>query len=173
VLGVCDISGGAGVCVECTGLSRVACGARACNSITKVCSPFAVGSAGLCEDCVSDAHCGATQRCVQETFSTTPLGFSCFPLAQAGSCPQTPFAGLATIATIDTPSQQMCLLRRTTCAGFNQSNSRPCTADLDCGEANEDDGRCGGNGLCSLPCTSGIDCPSGDVASCLGGVCQL
>jgi hypothetical protein len=175
-LAVCDTSAGAaaGVCVQCTGTQRAACGANVCNSSTKVCSPFAVGSAGLCEDCVSDAHCPSTQRCVQETFGTSPLGFSCFPLAQAGDCPLTPFSGLTTVSTIDNPGQAMCLLRRTTCAGFNQANNKPCSINADCGEVNQDDGRCDiVGGVCTLPCTSGVDCPSGDNASCLGGVCQL
>jgi hypothetical protein len=174
-LTVCDTSGAAGVCVQCTGKDRTACGANVCNSLTKVCSPFAVGSAGLCEDCVSDAHCPTNQRCVQESFGGATLGFSCFLLDAAGACPQTPFSGLTTVTTIDGDSEQACLLRRSTCAAFNQANNKPCTADTDCGEASiANDGACDTNsGVCSLPCASGIDCPSGDNASCLGGVCQL
>lgn len=181
VLGVCDVSAGAnaGVCVECTGQDRTACGTFVCNSQTKVCSPFLLGSAELCSDCVSDAHCPASQRCVQEQFDGSPLAgiFSCFPLAQAGDCPQTPFAGLTTVNTIDAVSASVCLLRQTTCAGFNQSNNVPCTTNAQCGDPALNDGRCfitsPPDGVCSIPCASGVDCQSGENNSCLGGICQL
>jgi hypothetical protein len=177
-LAVCDTSGGAGVCVQCTGKDRTACGSTVCNSTTKVCSPFAVGSAGLCEDCVSDAHCGTNLRCLQETFegALVPNSFSCFPLDSANACPQTPFSGLATATTIDGDSEAVCLLRQTTCAGFNQANNKPCSAAADCGEPSLNDGICDipdgeVTGTCRLPCASGIDCPSGSNTSCLGGFC--
>jgi hypothetical protein len=176
VLGVCDVSAGAnaGVCVQCTGPQRAACGTFACNSQTKVCSPFQVGSASLCGDCVSDAHCPSTQRCALEQFDGSSLGqYSCFPVDQAGDCPQTPFAGLNTVSTIDGVSEALCLLRQTTCAGFNQAANRNCTVDTDCGEDGLDDGRCDValTGLCTIPCISGLDCPSG--GGCSGGSCGL
>jgi hypothetical protein len=172
---VCDVSAGptAGVCVQCTGAQRAACGTFACDSLDRVCSPFQAGSANFCGDCVSDAHCPTGWRCVQEQFEGSPLSaYSCFPVASGGDCPQTPFSGLTTLNTIDGVSEAMCLLRRSTCAGYNQAGNRSCTGDADCGEEGLDDGRCEpSDNTCSLPCTSGIDCPSGENDSCLGGVC--
>jgi hypothetical protein len=175
-LGVCDTSAGAsaGVCVECTGDQRAACGANVCNSLTKVCSTFPVGSAATCLDCVSDAHCAAGDRCVLETFNGTNLGFSCFNLKPAGTCPGGPYAGPATVTTIDGVSVDVCLLRRSTCKAVNQSPSLPCTVDADCGETGLDDGRCDtAQGLCSLPCASALDCPGGSNSTCSVGVCLL
>jgi hypothetical protein len=170
VLGVCDTSGAAGVCVQCTGANRTACGANVCNSLTKVCSPFAVGSAGVCQDCVSDAHCAPTDRCVLETFAGTSLGYSCFHVRQGATCPS-PYAQASTATTIDGQSETVCSLRSSTCSALNQMFT-PCTGDAECGEANLDDGRCS-TSMCSLPCTSGIDCPSGSPTACEDGVCLL
>ncbi len=177
-LGVCDTSAGAnaGVCVQCTGAQRAACNGNVCNSLTKTCSPFGPGTAGLCQDCVSDAHCGANLRCVQERFNDAVIAgaFSCFPVAQAGDCSQTPFVGLATLNTVDGVSSQVCNFRRTTCAGFLQSGRQPCTVNADCGEASLDDGRCDATlDLCSVPCTSVIDCPDVEQGTCSGGACSL
>jgi len=177
VLGVCDVSGAAGVCVQCTGRQSAACGANICNSVTKVCSPFAAGTAGLCRECVSDAHCAATQRCVLETFGLTTLRPACFPLNQNDVCP-TPYAQRASTNTVDGVIEDVCLLRRTTCAGVIQATT-PCTSDVDCGETNLDDGRCVANPsglgsmLCAMPCQSGVDCPLGAPTSCESGFCQL
>lgn len=181
-LGVCDVSAGAnaGVCVQCTGQQRAACGIFVCDSRAKVCSTsFEVGEAGLCEDCVSDAHCGANLRCVQERFDGASLeAYSCFPIAQAGECSPRPFSGETTVTTIDGVSESVCLLLRTTCAGFNQAGSLNCTVNADCGEPDLDDGRCDaeGTGLCSIPCNFGtLDCPTGDNADCTSNnnVCPL
>jgi hypothetical protein len=178
ILGVCDLSGGAnaGVCVQCTGNERAACAGNVCNSLTKTCTMFAVGSAATCLDCVSDAHCAAGDRCVMETFGTpaTNLGFSCFNLNPTGNCPGGPYEGDASVTTIDGAAANVCLLRRSTCAAVNQSPSRPCTVDADCGEPNLDDGRCDTDqGLCTLPCASALDCPGGVNSTCSIGVCLL
>jgi hypothetical protein len=173
-LGVCDTSGAAGVCVECTGTNRTACGANVCNSMTKVCSPFAVGSAGRCQDCVSDAHCPTNQRCVLETFEGTNLGFSCFPVSTSGDCTLTPFSGPTDVTTVDGAAANVCLLRATTCAGFNQLGIKPCTLDTECGEENLNDGHCDTSaGFCSVPCAQPSDCPNSTPGSCAGSFCQL
>jgi hypothetical protein len=171
VLGVCDTSGAAGECVQCTGTQSAACGASVCNSLTRGCTPFAAGSAGLCNECLSDAHCSATQRCVLETFGLTTLGYECFPMAQNGTCPLTPFSGLTSVNTIDGAIADVCLLRRTTCAAFEAFSLQSCVVDTDCGESNLADGRCLTGSLgtrCSIPCSNGADCPSNDDRTCLG-----
>ena len=172
VLGVCDPSGAAGVCVQCTGTQSDACGANICNSLTKVCSPFPAGTAGRCQPCISDANCSANNRCILETFGLTTLGYACLPLAQNGTCALTPFSGLTRVNTIDGAIEDVCLLRRTTCAAFDALQLQSCTADADCGESNLDDGRCINDAnlgtRCSIPCSNGSDCPSNNDRSCLG-----
>ena len=172
VLGVCDTSGAAGVCVQCTGTQSAACGASICDSLARACSPFPAGTARICQTCISDASCPANDRCVLETFDLTTLGYACFPLAQNGTCGLTPFAGLTRVNTIDGAIEDVCLLRRTTCAAFNALELQSCTMDADCGETNLNDGRCvtdGSLGMrCSIPCSNGADCPSNDDRTCLG-----
>jgi hypothetical protein len=83
---------------------------------------------------------------------------------------------VTSVSTIDGVSQSMCLLLRTTCAGFNQAANRDCDVDADCGEVDLDDGRCdaAGTGLCSIPCNFGaLDCPSGDNSDCTNNMCTL
>jgi hypothetical protein len=171
-LGVCD----GGTCVECTGPQRGACGTSVCDSTTRQCTTFPVGSAALCGTCVSDAHCDTDQRCATHLFGATALGPFCFPLGTGvgGDCSLTPYSAPTPTTTVDGVTANLCLLRRTTCTGLGDVGEEDCTADADCGEAGLDDGRCDeGTGICSIPCTSNIDCFDPDQNSCLGGVCQL
>lgn len=176
-LGVCDLSGGAdggaAQCVQCTGTQFQACanGANVCNSLTRQCTNFAVGSAdGNCDPCVSDAHCDTDTRCVQETVGST--GYFCFPV-NSPTCNSVPFSVLTT-GTIDNGSQTACTLRRTSCAAFLDFDSQSCDADTDCGLPDVADGICTSAGargdFCSLPCTGASDCAGG---ACAGGVCEL
>jgi hypothetical protein len=180
VLGVCDTSGATGVCVQCTGTSHAACGTKACISQQKVCSPFDVGSATTCQDCVSDDHCAPGNRCVQETFPPPPatggtnLGFSCFNVKPTGNCPGVPYAQPASLTSIDGVAVDVCMLRRTTCAGILQFGSQACTADVDCGETGLNDAVCDTNlNRCSVPCSSVVDCPT-ELSTCsTDSVCLL
>jgi hypothetical protein len=175
-LAVCDTSAGAGVCVQCTGDQRAACGANVCNGSTRVCTTFPVGSAATCLDCVSDAHCAATDRCVPETFGGINFGFSCFPLKPAGNCPGRPYSTVTSLISIDHKAVDVCLPRLTTCAGVNQSQSgKPCTVASECGEDAVDDGACDttvGNGFCSVPCATASDCLSPLSVCSIDGVCR-
>ena len=175
-LGVCDLSGGAdgGVaqCVQCTGPQFQACasGANVCNSLTRQCETFAVGSAdGNCDTCVSDAHCDTDTRCVQEKVGST--GYFCFPVNNP-TCTAIPFSVLST-GTIDNPTQTACTLRRTSCAAILDFDSQACEDDADCGLTGVADGICvsaGARGdFCSVPCTGASDCAGG---LCSGGVCN-
>ena len=174
---VCD----AGICVQCTGKQFLACagGANVCNALTRQCTPFAVGSAGICGNCFSDAHCSidGTEHCAVQLFGTTEVGFFCFPSASnTGTC-QRPFANTTTTATIDDDIVTMCQLRQTTCKGLLAFNAlTPCSVDVDCGEPELNDGICvespAGN-LCSVPCGGMLDCP-GSVCTGTGpAACQL
>ena len=173
-LHVCD----AGTCVECTGPKNGACsnGTNVCNSTTKACTLTAVGSAALCDSCVSDNQCATTARCVQQA----ALGFFCMPLQAQGACPASgPTRGFiqqATSATIDTPSAAVCQPRLATCPAFVAYR-----AGRACDDANDDEtcgqgGSCepvpgGGNDfLCTIPCAGVSDCLSG---SCLDDLCSL
>jgi hypothetical protein len=174
---VCDTSGATGVCVQCTGTNRTACDTKACNSLTKVCSPFDAGSAGSCQDCVSDDHCAAGNRCLAEIFPPgaggTNLGFSCFPLAQNGTCAGRPYALAANATSIDGAAVNVCTLRLTTCAGVNNFFAGlPCTADSGCG-ANLNDAICEPDtDRCSVPCITNVDCPSAPSTCSTAGVCS-
>jgi hypothetical protein len=170
-LPVCD----AGTCVQCTGSKNAACsnGVNVCDSRTKQCTTFLRSSAATCEPCVSDAHCGTTQRCAFHLFGTTPLGPFCLPVATgaaSNTCSSTPFAGLTASTTIDGVSANLCLLRLTTCEGLADFGVQACDAAADCGEDGLADGLCDeGVETCSIPCNSSLDC----FGDCLGGVCEL
>jgi hypothetical protein len=171
-LGVCDTAGGADggapQCVQCTGLQRQACGANVCNSLTRVCTAFGLGSATLnCDVCVSDAHCAPDTRCVLE--SSGSGGYFCLPVPNPG-CTSFPFSVMAT-GTIDSATQAVCQFRRTTCDAFLDFAVTACNGDQECGIPSvAADGICANSGTCSLPCTDPTDCAGG---GCAGGVCDL
>jgi hypothetical protein len=180
--GICDTSANSPSCVQCTGQQDDACAPNVCDSRTKICTNLPAGSAGICETCVSDAHCtggqatGATgRRCALQVFGTTEVGNFCFPLAQTGACPLTPFAGPSDLESIDGVPANVCLLRRTTCPALDDFGlqGKDCATSDACGVDGLDDGVCDtGAGKCSVPCTADIDCQGGNL-SCLGSVCQL
>jgi hypothetical protein len=170
-LGVCDT----GTCVECTGPKRAACGTNVCNSLTKVCSTQAAGSADLCETCVSDAACASTARCVTQTFGGASVGFFCFPLATGaapGTCGGRFYLDSTIIPTIDAeqPTPTVCELRETTCpALLAYTRADPCDTSADCGIASVADGICDAVlDVCTVPCGGGSDCLSAcrDDLSC-------
>lgn len=176
-LNVCD----AGSCVQCTGLQREACGANVCDSLARQCTAFPANSADTCEPCVSDAHCEADARCVEQTFNLQSIGFFCFPLTVGtpGTCEQNMFVTATAAATIDEPTANVCLQRQSTCPArlayitgvrcLDADDHGPCGGGIDFG------GACvlGPPGFaCTVPCISSSDCTS-DTADCLAGLCQL
>jgi hypothetical protein len=113
---------------------------------------------------------------VLETFDGTDLGYSCFPLKPTGNCPAFPYTTVTTLTTIDGNAVDVCLPRRTTCAGVNQGRRfTPCALDTDCGEIGLDDGACNtsvANGQCSVPCAIQLDCLNA-LSTCSGdAVCR-
>ncbi len=177
-LGVCDTSSGDGVCVQCTGDQRQACagGANVCNSTTRTCTTFAVGSAtNPCATCVSDAHCSTSARCIQQTFAGTNVGFFCFPLQSAGSCQTRGFGQLSSATTIEDDVAAVCLQRETTCPAFaDYGELQACASEADdaaCGVTGLADGSCvprGAGFVCSINCEFVDDCPTG---ICTNGAC--
>lgn len=171
--GVCDD----GECVQCTGTSFQACasGANVCDSLTRTCTLLPVGSAGLCDACVSNAHCSAngSEICAMQLFAGNEVGFFCFPASSQGTCPLVPFSGAGSVTTIDGTTASICSLRATTCTAFDHFANRACTGADDCGEPGLNDGRCL-DGTCTIPCTAGaLDCSGGEATSCLAAVCQF
>lgn len=157
-LGVCDT----GTCVECTGPQREACGTNVCDSLAKTCTNRPAGAAGLCDDCVSDAECSASARCVSQSFDGAPIGNFCVPTPVAGNCDgQRPYVGAASVPTLDsTTPAAVCVLRSTTCPGLND-RTNTCDVDADCGADGVADGVCvafGGGNQCTTPCSSENDC---------------
>ena len=167
-LNVCD----AGSCVQCTGLRREACGANVCDSLTRQCTAFAAGGADLCEPCLSDAHCDPDARCILQTLGAQSIGYACFPVQAPGqfACPTRGFAGQATIASMDTPSQDVCLQRATSCSAYlNYEAGTTCDPEGDdatCGPS----GTCGAMGRCTISCDGISDCISG---MCIDDLCSL
>ena len=173
-LNVCD----AGSCVQCTGLQREACGANVCDSFERSCTAFPAGTAGSCEACLSDAHCGSNARCVQQTFGLQSIGFFCFPLVdEAGSCDSNRTFVLPTqSATIDTLDAAVCLSRVATCPAYIDYRLNTVCEGADANEVCGQGGQCGqvpgGTEvfLCSIPCLNDRDCVSG---SCFDDLCTL
>jgi hypothetical protein len=175
-LNVCD----AGICVQCTGENRIACGGNVCNSLTKQCTlDRPARTAGLCDACVSDFECAEDARCVRQGFGGMEIGLFCHPLpvGTPPSCvPHRPFVEQVQLSTVDSLNlTSVCILRRTTCPGLDAA-TEDCSEDADCGAANVEDGLCvasfAGGDACALPCISELDC-NPDVDCTIGGTCAL
>ena len=64
-LSVCDDSGDAPVCVECTAMDESACGANVCDVLARSCATdIGLASAEACAPCVSDRQCEEDHACV-------------------------------------------------------------------------------------------------------------
>lgn len=184
---VCDMTGVAGLCVECNATADTACGANVCDSAMHTCTTFPRHGTGLCGSCVADAQCMTGQLCVPMTFGTsaTPVGDYCLQRQDVtGSC-AAPYFGVVTTASVDGVSTTTCGLRVTTCPALLDYSARPC-GDLPDGGIPDggvsadggvpDDDRCGVAGLadgvcaevpadhsllCTIPCVGPQDCQTG------------
>jgi hypothetical protein len=180
-LGVCDASGGDGVCVECTGTDFDACDG-VCDSRDRTCTSLAPESAGPCEPCVSDAQCEMGQLCVEMTFEGTDVGAFCLwredysgAGGPDGSCLLNgrPYINDTPATSLGGVSADICKPNLTTCQALNDFLNAVCTGtdDLSCGVDGLTDGECvqvGGGFLCNVPCESKRDCPppAGDDREC-------
>ena len=186
-LGVCDTSGGDGVCVQCTGHDYAGCGtcdpvvhecgdddeftgdALVCDSLTKSCSDQPEASSGLCGECVSDAECPAGQLCVLQEFDSATIGYFCFWEKNAGqggaptSCPTArPYIETVLDAdSIDGLTADVCALEVSTCPGHQDFRS----PEVDCAPTGTPD-----DTLCGEPNVSDAYCrlfaPDPDVYRC-------
>jgi hypothetical protein len=180
-----------GACVECFGDDRGACGEDVCDASTNACAVGrTAGGQGLCEDCVSDAECGAGQVCVEQVFESTSVGRFCFfvetapaPPGPGGDCATVgPYAFGQEVTTVDRRTRRVCGLRFTTCLALSQFRLQGCseafTGDSECGVEGLDDGLCrdpsSGAARCTVPCGSTADCPFGSTCSgAAPGFCSL
>jgi hypothetical protein len=167
VLGVCDT----GTCVQCTGLKRAACGTNVCDSRAKTCTNRPARGAEMCGGCVADDECATTARCVEQ--AGLGAGPFCAPIQSGGLCPNDGdargFLRRATIATIDTPSQAVCLPQLASCPAF--TNYRDGTS---CDNA-ADDAACGASGSCAEQTSTGdffCTIPCAAVGDCVRGTCN-
>jgi hypothetical protein len=180
---VCDTSPNPNRCVECTGTDFASCNGFVCNSTLQTCTNIAPASAVNCATCVSDAQCVAGDRCVQQRFQNTNIGFFCLPLAVSGDCASRPFVGLNDVlVSIDGDESPLCELRATTCPGLASTNALTECASAGlpqstlCGFQNVDDGVCvqaAGSFICTIPCTSTLDCPGSACSTTEPFVCGL
>jgi hypothetical protein len=131
----------------------------------------------MCGGCVADDECAANARCVQQ--AALGAGFFCAPVQSTGLCPNDGdargFLRRATIATIDTASQAVCLPQLATCPAFvNYRDGTPC-------DSATDDDVCGASGscveqtatgdfFCTIPCAAVGDCVRG---TCNDDLCTL
>ena len=156
-------------CVECTGTNYTAC-EGVCDSLAQTCTNLPAGSAGACDECVSDAQCGEGMKCVPDVFENQLIGYFCTwelafagPGGPSGNCANVPpYLGPQELTTIDGAELEFCTLRFTTCAG-NRSLGDTCdpAAQGQCGLPGVMDAACVTDGLanyCSPPCVQDDDC---------------
>ncbi|MGC4068864.1 MAG: hypothetical protein QM784_30315 [Polyangiaceae bacterium] len=169
--GVCS----AGMCVQCTGKKRDACGelegkALVCDSLSQTCTTDKkVGSAGLCQPCVSDAQCPAGQLCHQQMFGGKPVGYFCFwkqgdtangAPADCTLSSNRPYVKTeADAQSIDGEAATLCGLAVTTCIAYNQFKNVDCAPtgtpqDALCGFASGQDAKCAQYGATTYRCTT-------------------
>jgi hypothetical protein len=138
---------------------------------------------------VSDAQCKAGQLCVMQTYDDPgdapnggelEVGYFCFWRQDSAGVPggdcgnARPFVDTRPSATsIDGVQATVCGLAVTTCAGYAQFRSEPCTGpddDTACGDARfSQDGYCEqfsvGMFRCTTPCLSDDDCDVGTTCN--------
>jgi hypothetical protein len=191
---VCDTSQGAGECVQCTGVQDDACAVGGkdyvCDSLNRTCAAAVpeneVGSAGVCDACLSDAHCATGRVCVEAEFQgQTVPGWVCLwqqggdggAPTECASGPR-PYTNLfINVTSIDDQENlSVCGLRSTTCAALRDI-TKACDPNGDeCGLPGVDDGRCEDQDgfQCTIPCNGTADCPpTGATCDTSGFYCTL
>ncbi len=178
---VCDAE--VGQCVECTGTDYESCGTLdgtplVCDSLERTCTSNKHQAAGLCNACVSDAHCKPGQLCVNETLEGTQLGYRCFwqPGAEGApaGCPVAqPYVTLRSdVTSIDGVAADVCTLAISSCKAHEDFRNTDCEAAPDvpdpslCGEPGIADSGCELFGVvaedniyrCTVRCSGHDDC---------------
>ena len=195
-LNVCDDSSGDGVCVECNAGDESACGDSVCDVLARTCTlDTTVGATPTCGACVNDRQCATGQTCAPTTFDGEAAGYYCLwslsapEMAPVACSAVRPFGTPRTVTSVNAQEAEVCTLRLTTCAAYNDFSSpgrgeTSCTgadapdADADCGDPDLDDGFCAVedalSSLCSTRCTSAVDCVFGGVEyGCSAGFCTF
>jgi hypothetical protein len=183
----CNLYDGAsakGHCVRCTGANEAVCGGTSCKRSTGTCTQTNLGSVGSCEPCEADTECGATARCVTQTFANQTIGAFCFFTdPNSNNCADAnderkPYSSRLTNATsIDGAAGPFCV-PATTCPAVTDANGKKdCDINEECGVSSVDDGHCLGAGKCSYGCDTHADCLPGlgSFSTCSnlpGGYCQ-
>ena len=188
---VCD----AGTCVECTGTRADTCGGNVCDSRLNTCTTFAPKSAGICEECVSDAHCGEGQLCVPQMYEKddgtglAEVGTFCLwerdatvPNAPNGACSTVrPFIDDVLATSLDGAQSNVCSLNVTTCPALAKYQSNCPTVGMNeaCGAPGFNDGYCvffdAAANKCTIQCGGDDDCKAGSTcnASTTPNTCTL
>ena len=180
-LGICDISGDTGVCVECTeATADTACGDFSCNPATNTCTETERGDVLDCGRCVSDTECDmeAGFRCVPMNFMGTarPDGY-CLKLSSEG-CERPYLTAVIDESLSGEPEAMYCGIDQatTTCDAVRAlRESRECPGG-DAGACADAGARCEMVGLanerCTYTCGSPDDClGAGSGATCAGDYC--
>jgi hypothetical protein len=181
---ICDVSSDpafTGQCVQCTGTQYADCGQAGggtpyvCDSAARTCSDLALGSAGPCKKCVSDAQCATGMACMQTKFGATNTGNYCL-WKQAASVPGAPNQNCGNVrpyigteaswTSVDGDSPVVCKPARTTCQAQNDFLNRSCSGETaeghaQCGAEGVDDAYCAAfltEHRCTAPCVSYDDC---------------
>ena len=187
-----------GECVQCTGTNRTACGANVCDVAARTCATSAVGSANLCENCVSDVQCQAGQVCVAMSGGTPTrvLGHYCLWREAAtevgapnGACSRTrPYAQGAERSALEAGMVRVCEPRIASCDALVDFSSptatctpaAPAVANATCGATDVDDGYCQffdvASNRCTVGCTTFEDCPDAPGTACyrcVGNYCAF
>lgn len=186
-LAICATEGSQlGQCVQCTGANAGACGGAVCDSLANRCTTLAPGSAILCGECVSDAHCGAGYTCMFQVFQPqgdVPIGHVCLPTLGGDFC-NAPFLPNLARQNIDGTVVSFCDLARTTCPAFlDYKSDTPCdegSGGATCGALGVNDSACvisaAGGFECSMGCEVNPVREDADGCTgfeeCRGGVCQ-
>jgi hypothetical protein len=122
-------------CVECTRIDKAECGnTGVCNALTNRCADgVMMGTASMCDGCVSDEQCKTGQRCIQTTFNTgVPQieGWFCQWVENAGagtpaSCSLVrPFVSPQTRGSLDGMGDaKMCTHTLASCGGYKAFRS--------------------------------------------------
>jgi len=161
---LCDVASGR--CGECTGARREACtgagGEAVCDVLALTCSDAAPGSAGACQNCVSDAHCAAGHACVEQRIGSVVVGTFCMPVAVGASCVRPYTERLENATSIEGVTLSVCGPKQTTCPALVGRSGYGASCGVDAaglptssGAVAGDDRLCGMKGVDDAVCVNG------------------
>ena len=175
-LGVCDTSGGAGVCVGCTeATAEDDCGDFSCDPATNLCTETERGDVNRCGACVSDAECMAGHACIEidELGGTAAY---CMPiLPKSEICPNIYRSVLMDVTTLSGagPASYCTFdLAQFSCAGVLSLGSTFEALEPRCSGGAQCETIPGQGEVCTIACGTTPECPSvGPFSTCGGDYC--